>query len=105
MQKLPTWAGKSEFEYEGSIATGTKIYYGSGFSTSVSATQYSALLQHFKGQSPNIGTSRDKAPIGSVGAWLQKNVTPVAIASYVGAIFIHEGYATKGHKSATIKFN
>ncbi|MDO8873682.1 MAG: hypothetical protein Q7V05_13280 [Methanoregula sp.] len=104
MKKLPTWAGRSEFEYEGSIATGTTIYYGSGSSTVVSASQYSALLQHFKGQSPNIGTSRDRAPEGSVGAWLQKNITRTAIASYVGAILIHEGYATKGYESPTIKF-
>ena len=104
MKKLPTWAGRSEFEYEGSVATGTTIYYGSCSSTRVSVNQYSALLQHFKAQSPNIGTSRDQAPMGSVGAWLQKNVTPTAIASYVGAILIHEGYATKGYESATIKF-
>ena len=102
MKKLPTWAGRSEFQYEGSIATGTTIYYGSGFSIVVSANQYSALLQHFKGQSPNIGTSRDRAPAGSVGAWLQKNVTPTAIASYVGAILVNEGYAAR--MAATINF-
>ncbi len=102
MKKLPTWAGRSEFEYEGSIVTGTAIFYGSGFSTGVSADQYAALLLHFKGQSPNIGTSRDRAPDGSVGAWLQKNVTPTAIASYVGAILVHEGYASR--VGSTIKF-
>jgi hypothetical protein len=103
MKTLPTWAGRSEFEYDGSIATGTTINYGSGFSTTVSASQYAALLQHFKGQSPNIGTSRDRAPAGSVGAWLQRNVTPTAIASYVGAILVHEGYAVRA--GSTIKFN
>jgi hypothetical protein len=102
MKKLSTWAGRSEFEYEGSVVMGTTIFYGSGFSTVVSANQYSALLQHFKEQSPNIGTSRDRAPEGSVGAWLQKNVTPTAIASYVGAILVHEGYASR--VDSTIKF-
>ncbi len=92
MKKLPTWAGRSEFEYDGSIATGTTINYGSGFSATVSASQYAALLQHFKGQSPNIGTSRDQAPAGSVGAWLQKNVTPTA-ALHVKSI-LHVKYET-----------
>ena len=40
---------------------------------------------------------------GSVGEWLQNNVTKTAIASYVGAILIHEGYAVKG-KGAEIEF-
>jgi len=106
MKILPTWSGESKFEYDGSVETGTTIHYGKGFKykTTVLDSHYSALLQHFKGQNPNIGTSRDRAPAGSVGAWLQKNVTPTAIASYVGAILIHEGYATKGYESATIKF-
>ena len=85
------------------MASGTTIYYGSGFSTRVSKEQYSALLQHFRGQTANIGTSRDRAPAGSIGAWLQKYVTPVAIASYIGAILINEGYATKSFERAMIK--
>ena len=104
MKKLPTWGGRSEFEYEGSVATGTTIYYGSNSSMVVSADHYSALLQRFRDQVPNIGTSRDQAPKGSVGDWLQQNVTLTAIASYVGAILIEEGYATKGDKKATINF-
>jgi len=104
MKKLSTWAGRSEFEYEGSVATGTTIYYGSSSSITVTANQYSALIQQYKDQAPNIGTSRDRAPEGSVGDWLQKHVTLTAIASYVGAILIDEGYAIKGNKKATIKF-
>lgn len=104
MKTLPTWAGRSEFKYDGSIESGTTIYYGSGFSIRISASQYSAILQNFKGKTVNIGTSRDRAPLGSVGDWLQKNVTPTATASYVGAILIEEGYAIKGCRPATIEF-
>ena len=43
----------------------------------------------------NIGTSRDSAPKGSIGEWLQANVTKTAIASYVGPILINEGFAEK----------
>ena len=104
MKKLATWAGRSEFTYEGSVTTGTTIHYGSNFSTTVSANKYAALLKRFKGLEVNIGTSRDRAPEDSVGDWLQKNVTLTAIASYVGAILIDEGYAKKGVQKATIKF-
>jgi hypothetical protein len=95
MKKLSTWAGRSEFEYDESVATGTTIYYGSNSSTLVSADQYSALLQRFIGQAPNIGTSRDQAPKGSMGDWLQQNATRTAIALYVGVILIDDEYATK----------
>jgi hypothetical protein len=40
--------------------------------------------------------------MGSVGAWLQKNVTPTAIALYVGAILIHEGNATRMDRIASV---
>jgi hypothetical protein len=104
MKKIRTWANRSEFRYDGSVTTGTTIYYGSNSSIVVTADQYSSLLQQFKCQTPNIGTSRDRAPKGGVGNWLQQNVTPTAIASYIGAILIDEGYAIKGAKKATIKF-
>lgn len=53
------------------------------------------LLTHFKGMRVPCGTSRDKPQIGSLGEWLQGNVTKTAIASYVAAILVHEGYAKK----------
>jgi hypothetical protein len=43
----------------------------------------------------DIGTSRTDPPRGSVGEWLQLNVSKRAIASYVGPILIAEGYAEK----------
>ena len=90
MIKLNTWADRSDFKYEGSISKGTTIYFGTEKSAEVSATKYQQLLNHFRGLSVNIGTSRTNAPIGSVGTWLQENVTKTAIASYVGAILIEE---------------
>jgi hypothetical protein len=95
MKTLRTWAGKSQFTYSGSVTRGTKINYGSGFSTTISASQYSELLSHFKGKTVDIGTSFTNPPPGSVGAWLQENVTKTATASYVGAILISENLAEK----------
>ncbi|KGK99217.1 hypothetical protein LI82_04125 [Methanococcoides methylutens] len=105
MKSLKTWGGISNFKYEGSVADGTTIYYGKKPGIiKVSSEQFSQLLHHFKGKSVNIGTSRDKAPKGSVGKWLQENVTKTAIASYVGAILVDEEYAAKGSKRGTIEF-
>jgi hypothetical protein len=39
-----------------------------------------------------------------MGDWLQQNVSRTAIASYVGAILIDEGYATKGEKRRQATF-
>jgi hypothetical protein len=40
-----------------------------------------------------VGTSRDCPPAGSVGEWLQENVTKLAIASYLAPILVHRGDA------------
>lgn len=104
MKLLRTWGGRSEFEYDGSVITGTNIHYGNGFKISISSEQYLQLLNQFRGKSVNIGTSRTNVPIGSIGEWLQENVTKTAIASYIGAILIHEGYATKVDGRPIIKF-
>ncbi len=95
IKTLPTWAGKSQFKYSGSVSQGTKITYGSGFSIAIKADQYSALLSHFKGKTVDIGTIFTNPPRGSLGEWLQQNVTKVATASYVGPILISENYAVK----------
>jgi len=47
-------------------------------------------------------TSRTDPPRGSLGEWLMSNITKTAIASYVGAILTHEGYAEK--RGSYIKF-
>ncbi len=97
IRTLPTWAGRSEFRYGGSVKEGVTIKYGNGFSYTqkISAQQFRNLLDYFRERTVNIGTSRTTLPPGSVGEWLQVNVTKIAMASYVGPILINENYATK----------
>ena len=94
---LPTWAERSHFSYEGAVNNGTVIHYGTDYrySAQVNQDQYRKLLAHFAGKTVSIGTSRDIAPAGSLGKWLQENVTPTALASYVGSILVYEGYAER----------
>lgn len=109
MKKIKTWSGgDSYFEYEGSVESGTDIYFGknSKKTINVSKEQYQMLISHFEGQTVSIGTSRDVRPVGSVGEWLEDNVVKTAIASYVGAILIEEGFAIKFFsKRGFISFN
>ena len=97
IRTLPTWAFRSEFRYGGSVKEGVTIRYGNGFSLAqhITAQQFRDLLDYFRGRTVNIGTSRTTPPPGSVGEWLQTNVTKIAMASYVGPILINENYATK----------
>jgi hypothetical protein len=92
---LATWAWKSEFYYDGSVQTGTEIWYGTKpHSTEMTPQEYERLLEHFGGRTIPLGTSR-RPPADSMGAWLQEHVTKRAIASYVGPILVHEGYAER----------
>lgn len=59
------------------------------------AHQYVALRLHFRGRKVPVSTSRTDPRRDSLGAWLQVNVTPTAIASYVAPILVHEGYAER----------
>jgi hypothetical protein len=90
-----TWAEKGQFQYSGSVDSGTEIRYGMGHKIRVTKEQYALLRTHFKGKTVPIGTSRTCPPPNSLGKWLLKNVSKVAIASYVGPILIIEGYAFK----------
>jgi hypothetical protein len=94
---LDTWGRRSLFKYSGSVQEGTIIYYGESFKyiIEISKSQYSALINHFKGQTVHAGTSRTDPPSGSVGKWLQENVTRTAIASYVCPILIDENYGRR----------
>jgi len=103
-KQLQTWDNRSEFEYEGSVAEGTQIFYGTGQESYISKAQYQALLQHFAGRTVKCGTSRTNPPEDSVGAWLQKYVQNRTLASYVCAILITEKYAAKGNARWTISF-
>lgn len=105
MMSLRTWTGKSHFKYEGSVSKGTQICFGKEGRRPVSASQYTRLLDHFKGQEVLVGTSRDNPQSGSLGEWLQVNVTRTAIASYVASILVTEGYALRVTDRTKIKFN
>ena len=95
MPILSTWGRRSRFSYEGSVETGTDITYGQGHSVRVEARKYVALRRHFVNRVVPAGTSRTDPPPGSLGAWLQANVTPTAVASYVAPILVEESYAER----------
>lgn len=99
MPELPTWDNGSMFSYTGSVENGTTITFGRNNTIIVSREQYTDLLDHFRGQTVKAGTSRTNAPVGSVGQWLQANVSKTAISSYVCPILLHEGYAEKVGRS------
>ncbi len=101
---LQTWAKRGQFTYTGSVPTGTEIRYGNSSKVTVSDRQYSALLAHFSKKEVSVGTSRTDPPKGSLGQWLRANVTPTAVASYVGPILVREGHAVVGTKPDRIKF-
>jgi len=103
---MSTWSGDSQFDYSGSVATGTDIHYGanSKYRITISGSKYAELLAHFGGQEVLVGTNRVNPPSGSLGEWLKKNVTPTASASYVAPILVQEGYAVRASDSRKIKF-
>jgi len=117
-KKLPTWGvwkskppkegkKKYEFEYVGSIETGTAIYFGKNEEIFISKEIYAKLLKNFKGQSVTIGTPHESdLPEDTVGGFLQKNLgTQTVYSSYVGSILIHERYAVKGEDQTKIVFS
>ena len=92
---IPTWAGQSEFDYNGCVVTGTEILFGSGNSQTITVEQWQRLRAHFIGRVVEIGTSRDNPPAGSMGEWFYSNIHNQALMSYVGVILIREGYAVR----------
>ena len=102
-----TWGQDGEtFYYEGSVSTGTTIHYGDSYrhTAKISATDYHRLLQQFPGGEVAVGTSKTDPPTGSVGRWMKDNVNKSGLMSYVGAILLEEGYATKLRRGR-IRFN
>ena len=98
MKTIKTWSnGNTYFEYEGSVETGTKIYYGANFAfkSVVSKEHYKVLINEFKGKTVLIGANQTSPQPDSVGDWLRINVKGPGIGSYVGAILVDEGYAKK----------
>jgi hypothetical protein len=117
-KKLPTWGvwkskppkdskKKYDFEYVGSVETGTEIYFGKNETVFISKDNYLKLLEYFKGRAVTIGTPHEKdLPVDTVGGFLQKILeTQTVYASYVGSILIHEGYAIKGEDHTKIEFS
>ena len=92
---LKTWDRRSRFRYKGSVKEGTLILYGNGFSKEISAPIYERMLTYFKKRTVYCGTSQDNPQTDTLGMWLEENVSKAAIASYVGAILVSEGYAKK----------
>jgi hypothetical protein len=89
-----TWAGKTEFNYFGSVTEGTTIPLYGASRVLISSSNYESLLEHFRGCTVDLGTSFNP-PGGSIGEWLKSNVTKTKVASHVGAILIAEGYAER----------
>lgn len=92
---IDTWAGQSQFDYAGSVVTGTNITYGNNRSVKITVRQYQALLDHFNGLLVSVAPSRTDHGVGSLEEWLNQNVARTAIASYVAPILIREGFATR----------
>ena len=102
---IPTWSGKKRFDYQGSVKTGTVIWYGASRNRiSIEASQYARLLKHFGGQEVLVGTDHVNPPLGSLGEWLMENVKKTASASYVAPILVQEEYAVRASDSRKIKF-
>ncbi|MCL4552490.1 MAG: hypothetical protein M1305_02895, partial [Candidatus Marsarchaeota archaeon] len=102
---LPTWAGRKQFQYEGSVREGTTIYFGSNsrYACTVTASEYAGMLAMFNGQEVSIGTSRTDPPNGSLGKWLTEEYKLYAMTSYIGPILIREGFAERGSKPDLIQ--
>ena len=98
MKTIKTWSNRDTyFEYEGSVETGTKIYYGTDFAfkSVVSKKQYQVLIDKFQGRTVLMGASQTSPQPDSVGDWLRINIKGPGIGSYVGSILVSEGYASK----------
>jgi len=90
---MKTWGGRSNFAYSGTIEIGVVVSYGKNNKVRVSAQQFYKLREHFLNNVVPVGTSRTAPKKGSLGWWLQANVTRTAIASYIAPILVSEGYA------------
>ena len=91
---LQTKAKGRAFAYEKTASGDIKLEFGRGkWRAAISSADYLKLINEFKGRTVALGTSRDNPPHGSVGEWLQKNVTKTAVAAYLGPILVREGHA------------
>ena len=93
MVTLKTKARGAEFSYERTPHGAIRIKYGDNRPIAIATEDYDRLIETFRGRTVKLGTSFDNPPPGSVGEWLQQNVTKTATASYIGPILVHEGNA------------
>lgn len=91
--EMKTLSRNRPFRYKGSVKEGTTIFFGQNRVEVITVNQYEKMLAAFTGKRVQIGTSFNNPGAGSLGAWLQSNVTKRAVASYVAPILIKEGYA------------
>lgn len=104
-KELATWAGKSKFQYKGSVEQGVIICYGKGHYIKVRPGQFANMLERYGGNAIKVGTSRTQPPRDSLGSWLMENVTKTAIASYVAPILVAEGLAYRDEEDpASLRF-
>jgi hypothetical protein len=113
MITLPTWGGKSEFQYSGSVKQGTQISWKDkakpgGFSRPlfVSPAQYQSLRSTFSGKEVPLGNYRDPAQ-GTLEAWLKKQPDQwgVGLARHLGKILVVERYAEPSSRRGRILIN
>jgi hypothetical protein len=95
MPTISTWAGRSRFSYDGCPSCGTRIVHGKERVITIDRNDYRALRAVFIGKTVAVGASRTHPPKGSLGHWLAQHVRRTAVASYVAAILIEEGYAQR----------
>ena len=96
MKTIPTWGQRSKFQYEGSVATGTKIHGRNAPVISITKEYYADILKHFACKTVKSGTPFDLPPEGSLGWYMmEQKMTRSSYVTYVGAILVEEGYAKK----------
>lgn len=91
MKKAKTIAEGASFSYEDKIT----IRYGKNRPINLSLSDLAELLLDFRGRKIFINTSRTKTRKGSLGFWLNPKDKKTAIANYVAAILVEEGFAKK----------
>lgn len=101
LNEVVTLQRMKRFKYKGSVETGITLFFGHDFDRekTIQKEHLDLLLKEFRGRKVLIGTSRNTLQDGSLGEWLQANVTRTALASYVAPVLIKEGYAFQEDES------
>jgi hypothetical protein len=110
---LPTWAGRSEFKYTGSVRTGTTVWWKdksgrNGWTNNavfVNSALYAKMLSKLSGQEVGIGNDFHKNNLtpGTLAAFMA-GFDQWGLMSYVPSILEYEGYAVRGSRRDRIRF-